>query len=138
MFKTIKAAWNVAWKKDINSDIEEPIDVAQVPEEVLEAMRFEAKKRCDEATHRREPYIEIVSMEVDYNNLNNGSVEFEWNTLWIDQLIRAGYQGKTDADLVDQWYTNVCRNVVLETYEQSNADPVNRRTDLGDGRSEYK
>ena len=136
MFKTIKAAWKVLNKKDINS--EELIDVAPVPEEVLEKMRHDAKVRCDEATDRREPYIEIVTMDVDYNDLNNGSVEFEWNTLWIDQLIRAGYQGKTDADLVDQWYTNVCRNVVLETYEQANADPVNRVNDLGDGRREYK
>lgn len=138
MFKTIKAIWNVAWKKDINSDVEvEPVNVEPVPEEILEKMRHDAKVRCDEATDRREPYIEIVTMEVDYNNLNNGSVEFEWNTLWIDQLIRSGYTGKTDADLVDQWYTNVCRNVVMETYEQAQADPSNR-TDLGDGRREYK
>jgi len=136
MFKTIKAAWKVYRNKDINS--EEPIEVTPVPEEELELRRHQAKKRCDEATDRREPYIEIVAMEVDYNNLNNGSVEFEWNTLWTDQLIRAGYQGKTDADLVDQWYTNVCRNVVLETYEQSQADPHNRKADLGGGRREYK
>jgi len=137
MFKTIKAAWKVWRNEDINSE-EEPIEVAPVPEEEMEARRHAAKVRCDEATDRREPYIEIVAMDVDYNNLNNGSVEFEWNTLWTDQLIRAGYQGKTDADLVDQWYTNVCRNVVLETYEQSQADPSNRPTDLGGGRRSYK
>jgi len=136
MFKTIKAAWKVWRNKDINS--EEHIDVAPVPEEEMEARRHAAQVRCDEATDRREPYIEIVAMDVDYNNLNNGSVEFEWNTLWTDQLIRAGYQGKTDADLVDQWYTNVCRNVVLETYEQNQADPTNRPVDLGNGRREYK
>lgn len=137
MFKTIKAAWKVLNKKDINAE-EEPLDVTEPAEEEIEARRHQAKVRCDEATNRREPYIEIVTMEVDYNNLNNGSVEFEWNTLWTDQLIRAGYKGKTDADLVDQWYTNICRNVVMETYEQNQADPHNRKVDLGDGRKEYK
>ena len=55
------------------------------------------------------------------------------------QLMRFGYQGKTDADLVDQWFTDVCRNVVLETFEQAKADlhPV-KSNDLGDGRREYK
>jgi hypothetical protein len=55
-------------------------------------------------------------------------------------LIKSGYQGKTDADVVDNWFQDVCRNVVLETYEQEQADPekraVSNRRDLGNGRTE--
>ena len=47
----------------------------------------------------------------------------------------------TDADIVDRWFTNVCRNVVLETYEQDQAmnperDRLIKSRNIGDGRSE--
>ena len=47
----------------------------------------------------------------------------------------------TDSDIVDRWFTQVCRNIVLETYEQYQAmdperDRVVKSRDIGDGRSE--
>jgi len=77
-------------------------------------------------------------MDVDYENLNGGSFEFEWNDIFIAKLVKAGYKGKEDHDLVDQWFNNVCRNVVLETYEQGEADlHPNRSRKLDGGRREY-
>ena len=94
------------------------------------------------ATKNKEPYINILSMDVDPENLNEGAFELDWNDIFIARLIKAGYQGKEDQDLVDQWFQNVCRNVVLETYQQEQAmNPqtqgvkVNKRN-LGDGKSE--
>lgn len=94
------------------------------------------------ATKNKEPYINILSMDVDPENLNEGAFELDWNDIFIARLLKAGYQGKEDQDLVDQWFQNVCRNVVLETYQQEQAmNPttqgvkVNKR-DLGDGKSE--
>ena len=84
-------------------------------------------------------------MDVDPTNLSAGSIELDWNDKFILQLQRFGYQGKSDADLVDQWFTNVCRNVVLETFEQEQADPENRNpnrfvqnTKMEDGKREYR
>ena len=96
------------------------------------------------ATKNKEPYINILSMDVDPENLNEGAFELDWNDIFIARLIKAGYQGKEDQDLVDQWFQNVCRNVVLETYQQEQADPEVRQTqgvkvnkrNLGDGKSE--
>ena len=92
------------------------------------------------ATERGEPYIEILRMEVNPVDINSGAFEFDWNDKFVANLIRAGYQGKTDADLVDQWFQNVCRNVVLETYEQyeamNNDSRYMQSRDLGDGRRE--
>jgi len=101
-----------------------------------------SKKKSDKdmATERGEPYIAILSMDVDPNNINTGSFEFDWNDKFISNLSRAGYQGKTDADLVDQWFQTVCRNVVLETWEQEQAMNNDSRymqsRDLGQGRRE--
>jgi hypothetical protein len=100
-----------------------------------------AKKSPKElATERGEPYIAILSMDVDPSDINSGAFEFDWNEKFIANLARAGYQGKTDADLVDQWFQAVCRNVVLETYEQieaiNNSSRYTQSRDIGDGRRE--
>ena len=93
------------------------------------------------ATERGEPYFNVVSMELDPNNIHAGAFEFDWNEKMISDLVRHGYMMKkddTDADIVDRWFTNVCRNVVLETYEQYEAmsNRVVKTRDMGDGRSE--
>jgi hypothetical protein len=96
------------------------------------------------ATEKGEPYVNILSMEVDPENIQNGSFELDWNDKFVANLVRAGYQmdpKDTDADVVDRWFTAVCRNVVLETYEQYEAmnperDRVVKTRDIGDGRSE--
>ena len=76
------------------------------------------------ATEHGEPYVTILSMEVDPNNIQNGAFELDWNDKFVANLIRAGYQMNpkdADSDIVDRWFTAVCRNVVLETYEQYRA-----------------
>jgi hypothetical protein len=96
------------------------------------------------ATEKGEPWVSILSMEVDYNNIQNGAFELDWNDKFVANLVRAGYQKDpkdTDADIVDRWFTAVCRNIVLETYEQYKAmDPERDRLvktrNIGDGFSE--
>ena len=100
------------------------------------------KSAKDLATERGEPYVAMLSMEVDPNNLHQGSFELDWNEKFVANLVRAGYQMKpndTDNDIVDRWFQAVCRNVVLETWEQEQAMNPNRvvkSRDIGDGRSE--
>lgn len=105
-----------------------------------------SKKKSDKelATERGEAYVAILSMDVDPDNLQSGSFELDWNDKFVANLVRAGYQmdpRDTDADIVDRWFTAVCRNVVMETYEQYEAmnperDRVIKSRNLGDGRSE--
>lgn len=99
----------------------------------------------DKATQAGEPYVNVLSMEIDPNNIHNGAFELDWNSMFITQLVKAGYMMKkddTDQDIVNRWFTDVCRTVVLEIYDQQQSDLTNRdvRTvstrDLGDGRTE--
>jgi len=60
-------------------------------------------------------------MELEQDSLERGAFELDWNDLFVAKLVRAGYQGKTDNDIVDNWFQDVCRNVVLESYEQEQA-----------------
>jgi hypothetical protein len=94
------------------------------------------------ATEKGEPWVAILSMDVDPENLHQGAFELDWNDKFVANLVRAGYQIKeddTDADIVDRWFNNVCRHVVMETWEQEQAINPNRgfsSRDLGNGRRE--
>ena len=94
------------------------------------------------ATQAGEPYVNIISMEVDPSNLHEGSFELDWNEIFIARLIKSGYMKKkddTDQDIVDRWFQDICRNIALEMYEQQQADPDLRNIrskDIGGGRSE--
>lgn len=99
------------------------------------------KSEKDLATARGEPWVNIESVELDPENIGNGAFELDWNEFFVAKLIRAGYKGRDDQQIVDQWFQDVCRNVVLETYEQMEANnprPPNgvQRRDIGGGRSE--
>jgi hypothetical protein len=102
----------------------------------------------EKATQAGEPYVNIIKMEIDPKDINSGSVELDFNDKFVLNLIRAGYKMKdtdTDNDIVDRWWTNLCRATVLETFEQEIADPDKRMPgdvrnvvtrDLGNGRTE--
>lgn len=90
------------------------------------------------ATQANTPWVKIVSLELDPTHPGMGSFELEYNQLFVLHLIKNGYAGKSDEQIVDQWFTDVARNIVLEMYEQEIADPLNRvqRRTIGNGRTE--
>lgn len=91
------------------------------------------------ATEKGEPYVAVLSVEIDPENVHDGAFELDWNDKFITNLVRAGYQGRTDSDMVDRWFQDVCRNIVLENFEQWDANYVTQRRidkqDLGDGKT---
>jgi hypothetical protein len=114
---------------------------AKTPAKPAGKLTVKVKDPKVEATKRNEPYVNIISIDVDPENVGQGAFELDWNEQFITKLLRAGYAGKTDADIVDRWFQDVCRNVVLETFEQyeaNNPRPTSgvNRVNLGDGRSE--
>lgn len=117
-------------------------------------VKKEASKLSDKelATLAGEPYISILKVDVDPENINSGSFTLDWNAKFAANLARAGYMqkpGETEDVIVDRWFQTVCRNIALEIYEQNIADPTLREADalreelrhirskdLGDGRTE--
>jgi hypothetical protein len=114
------------------------------PQKTEAPRETKAKKSAkDVATEKGDPYVAILSMDIDQENLHEGSFELDWNSLFVTRLIKAGYMIKkddTDAEIVDRWFQNVCRHVVMETWEQEQAmNPTVRYTqsrDIGGGRRE--
>lgn len=83
------------------------------------------EKAKAEATKKGEPWVSVLSVELDMDNLSNGSFNLDWNEFFLAKLVRAGYKG-TDEEMVDQWFQSICRNILQENFEQEQADPTNR------------
>lgn len=122
-----------------------PQETISVPKPKKPRKKTESVKKLktakELATAKREPYVSIISVDLDPTNIGNGAFELDWNEYFIAKLIRSGYKGADDAQIVDQWFQDVCRNVVLETFEQyeaNNPRPVSgiQKKDIGSGRTE--
>lgn len=112
----------------------------------VEAPREPKVKKTEKeiATEKGEPWVGILSMDIDPENMHQGAFELDWNDKFVANLVRAGYQGKptdTDAEIVDRWFQNICRHVVMETWEQEqamnpDANRVVQTRNIGGGRTE--
>lgn len=131
--------WFKKKKKVTKRELPEPAKTPPIPK-----AEEPAKSEKDLATERGEPWVSVLRMDVDPNNLHQGAFELDWNELFVARLVKAGYMMKredTDAEIVDRWFQNVCRHVVMETWEQeqairnSGSQYVSTRN-IGDGRSE--
>jgi hypothetical protein len=106
--------------------------------------RAPKKTEKEIATEKGEPWVGILSMDIDPENMHQGAFELDWNDKFVANLVRAGYQGKpddTDAEIVDRWFQNICRHVVMETWEQEqamnpDANRVVQTRNIGGGRTE--
>lgn len=118
------------------------------PEVKTETPKAKPKSKTPKeiATEAGEPYISVVSVELDPENVGNGAFELDWNEVFVARLVKAGYMQRkddTDAEIVDRWFQSVCRNILNENFEQWEANqPIDARprrvdrNDLGNGRSE--
>ena len=130
--------WFKKKKKVTKRELPEVSKTPPMPE-----VKTPVKSEKQIATEKGEPYVAVLSMDVDPNNLHQGAFELDWNEIFVARLIKAGYMMKptdTDGEIVERWYQNVCRHVVMETWEQEqaikNSGMYVQKRDLGDGRSE--
>lgn len=109
---------------------------AKKPEPKIEEPKLKVTKpktkelsEKEKATANNEPYIAITKVEINPDNVLDGSFELDWNDKFIINLIKAGYKLKaedTDEVIVDRWFQTISRNIALELYEQQYADPEKR------------
>ena len=102
----------------------------------MSVLQKPTKSEKEIATENNEPWVSVLSMELEKENMDRGAFELDWNDLFVAKLIRSGYQGKTDNDIVDNWFQDVCRNIVMESYEKEQA--MNNVENIDNARKVYK
>ena len=104
----------------------------------VEAARVAKLSPKELATENKEPWVAVLTTQVNKDNIRNGFFELDWNEYFIRELRLNGYQGETEEEIVDKWFTELCKNVGTEE-----GVDMNRRgtgyinvNNLGNGRTE--
>jgi hypothetical protein len=107
-------------------------------EEAGKQARLTSMSPKDRATELGEPWIAVLDTHVNEENIRNGFFELDWNDQFVLELKKNGYIGDTDEEIVDQWFSELCRNVGAD----AGVDMSRRGTgyinvnNLGNGRTE--
>ena len=93
------------------------------PEEEIPVVESEVKPRVSRkpklsekelATANKEPYIKVLDTQIDPKNPANGYFELDWNSYFIDELRKSGYNANTEEEIIDKWFKALCQNVIAE------------------------
>ena len=89
-------------------------DVAQVEAEKMELLKQRDPK--DYHTRKKEPWVNVIDVKVNEENVRNGFFELDWNEYFIAQLIAAGYGVENDPEeeIVDRWFRDIVYNMLDE------------------------
>ena len=79
--------------------------------------KLTAKEQADKDG---KPYVEVLSTNIDPENPTDGYFELDWNDKFITQLVRAGYKGDKQEDIIDSWFTDLCRQMLIIENEKDN------------------
>jgi hypothetical protein len=122
MNKFIKRLFGIEKLEAEKAKAEEAVRIAKEIEDQAVVRAAEAKLYADaaamspkeRATVNKEPWVAVLNTHVNSENIRNGFFELDWNEYFVLQLKSAGYKGKTDEEIVDQWFSELCRNVGAE------------------------
>jgi hypothetical protein len=87
---------------------------AKVAEEEMELLKKKDPKEY--ATRRKEPWVNVLDVKVNEDNVRNGFFELDWNKYFIAQLVEAGYGTEADPEeeIVDRWFRDIVYNMLQE------------------------
>jgi hypothetical protein len=88
-------------------------------EKELEEKELKVLKKSDPKayyTRRKEPWVNVLDMKVNKDNIRNGFFELDWNKYFIQELIQAGYGVDNDPDeeIVDRWFRDIVHGMLEE------------------------
>jgi hypothetical protein len=75
---------------------------------------FKKKQTAKSMRNSPEPWVNVVQAHVDPNNPKQGYFELEWNPAFVQFLRNGGYYGSSPEEIVDAWFTDMCRNVSMD------------------------
>ena len=77
---------------------------------------IESKYDKEAATAAGEPWVNVLRMGIDPDNVVQGYFELDWNEEFVVMLQEAGITGASDEDVVNKWFNAVCRTVLYRLF----------------------
>ena len=106
--------------------------------DAVEAARLSKLSPKELATEKKEPYVTVTDTKVNPENPRNGFFELDWNEYFVLQLKAAGFYGDSDEEVVDKWFSELCKNVGADAgipMDRRNGGYINVNN-LGNGKTE--
>lgn len=63
---------------------------------------------------KNEPWVNVLKLDVNPENAKAGYMELDWNDNFVKFLHDNGYEGKDDEAIVNKWFNDVCRTVLVQ------------------------
>ena len=101
------------------------LDKVEAQKAEVESEKMELLKQRDPkeyATRKKEPWVNVIDVKVNEENVRNGFFELDWNEYFIAQLIQSGYGVDNDPEeeIVDRWFRDIVYNMLEEEGQDTN------------------
>jgi len=93
---------------------------AEVEQKELEILKQRDPKEYH--TRKKEPWVNVIDVKVNEENVRNGFFELDWNEFFIAQLVQEGYGVANDPEeeIVDRWFRDIVYNMLDEEGQDTN------------------
>ena len=101
------------------------LDKVEAQKAEVEAEKLELLKQRDPKeyhTRKKEPWVNVIDVKVNEENVRNGFFELDWNKYFIAQLVESGYGVDNDPEeeIVDRWFRDIVHNMLGEEGQDTN------------------
>ena len=99
---------------ELNADSDNDKELAKLEVQLKNGKigQYEFDKKVAEL--KEQPYVNVLKLDVNPENAKAGYMELDWNDHFVKFLHDNGYSGKDDEDVVNKWFNDVCRTVLVQ------------------------
>jgi hypothetical protein len=120
-------------EKIYNTELEElqlnfKIDDLEVNKD--EGLMTEHEFEKEKANLKDEKWVAVVAIDMDEANPQQGDFEIDWNDKWVEYLSENGYKGASDEDIVNTWFNDVCKTVLIQEASDQDWGMEERKLDI--------
>jgi hypothetical protein len=101
----------------IDCDTDEAKAKAETQVELQEGVITQSEAEKRDATVDKKPWVDVKKMDVNVDDPKQGYMELDWNDEFVAMLQNKGYTGESDESVVNKWFNDICRTVLLQEIE---------------------
>ena len=98
----------------IDAETEDEKTVAEIEIDVKNGKLSQSEADKKIAELKSEPWVTVNKMGINPENAKAGFIELDWNDHFVAMLHDNGYTGTNDEDVVNKWFNDVCRTVLIQ------------------------
>ena len=97
---------------EAETDVDKEVAKLEVQLKNKKIGQYEFEKKVAEI--KEEPYVNVLKLDVNPENAQAGFMELDWNDHFVKFLHENGYTGENDEVVVNKWFNDVCRTVLIQ------------------------